>query len=49
MKVVFLNRFFYPDRSATSQFLTDLAFHLAGNGLLVTEQVNSARVYPAVM
>lgn len=29
MKVLFFNRFFYPDTSATSQILTDLAFHLA--------------------
>ena len=29
MKIVFVNRFFYPDHSATSQILTDLAFHLA--------------------
>lgn len=30
MKIIFLNRFFYPDQSATSQLLSDLAFHLAG-------------------
>lgn len=29
-KVIFVNRFFYPDQSATSQILTDLAFFLAG-------------------
>ena len=29
-QIVFINRFFYPDHSATSQLLTDLAFHLAG-------------------
>ncbi len=29
MKIVFVNRFFYPDTSATSQMLSDLAFHLA--------------------
>jgi colanic acid biosynthesis glycosyl transferase WcaI len=28
-KVIFVNRFFYPDQSATSQLLTDLAFFLA--------------------
>jgi len=27
--VIFVNRFFYPDHSATSQILSDLAFHLA--------------------
>ena len=30
--VIFLNRFFYPDHSATSQMLSDLAFALAGQG-----------------
>ena len=29
MNVVFLNRFFYPDISPTSQILSDLAFHLS--------------------
>lgn len=28
-RVVFLNRFFFPDQSASSQMLTDLAFHMA--------------------
>jgi len=32
MKVVFVNRFFYPDHSATSQLLSDLAFHLVDQG-----------------
>jgi glycosyltransferase involved in cell wall biosynthesis len=27
-KIIFINRFFYPDHSATSQFLSDLAFGL---------------------
>jgi glycosyltransferase involved in cell wall biosynthesis len=35
-KVVFVNRFFYPDHSATSQILTDLAFDLAREGLDVS-------------
>lgn len=30
MRLIFLNRFFWPDQSATSQMLTDLAFGLAG-------------------
>ena len=30
--VVFLNRFFYPDESATAQMLSDLAFDLAAKG-----------------
>ena len=28
-KIIFVNRFFHPDLSATSQLLSDLAFHLA--------------------
>ncbi|MDQ3025071.1 MAG: glycosyltransferase family 4 protein [Pseudomonadota bacterium] len=32
MKIVFFNRFFFPDTSATSQILSDLAFHLAMQG-----------------
>lgn len=32
MKLIFVNRFFYPDHSATSQILTDLAFELAKDG-----------------
>ena len=32
MKLIFLNRFFYPDHSATSQILSDLAFALAERG-----------------
>jgi len=28
-KIIFINRYFYPDHSATSQMLTDLAFGLA--------------------
>lgn len=34
--VIFLNRFFYPDESATSALLTDLAFSLAESGIAVT-------------
>ena len=29
MKLIFVNRYFHPDHSATSQLLCDLAFHLA--------------------
>lgn len=32
MKVIFVNRFFHPDHSATSQLVSDLAFHLAQHG-----------------
>jgi len=35
MRVIFLNRYFYPDHSATSQMLSDLAFFLAGAGIEV--------------
>lgn len=31
-RVFFVNRYFFPDESATSQLLGDLAFHLAGRG-----------------
>ena len=36
MKLIFLNRFFHPDHSATSQMLSDLAFALADRGHQVT-------------
>jgi colanic acid biosynthesis glycosyl transferase WcaI len=32
MKIIFLNRFFFPDHSATSQIVSDLAFALAERG-----------------
>ncbi|TSA16427.1 MAG: glycosyltransferase WbuB [Betaproteobacteria bacterium] len=35
MRVIFLNRYFYPDHSATSQMLSDLAFFLAASGVEV--------------
>lgn len=31
-KIIFVNRYFYPDHSATSQLLSDLAFDLASRG-----------------
>ena len=31
-KYIFINRYFYPDHSATSQLLSDLAFDLGGQG-----------------
>jgi colanic acid biosynthesis glycosyl transferase WcaI len=31
-RIIFLNRFFYPDHSATSQIVSDLAFYLAASG-----------------
>lgn len=36
MRVVCVNRFFWPDHSATSQLLADLAFHIAAQGGAVT-------------
>jgi hypothetical protein len=32
-RIIFVNHFFFPDRSATSQILSDLAFHLAGQAI----------------
>src|SRR5471030_2484192 len=31
-RLIFLNRYFFPDHSATSQILSDLAFYLADGG-----------------
>jgi glycosyltransferase involved in cell wall biosynthesis len=36
LRAIFINRFFYPDHSATSQMLSDLAFGLAERGLKIT-------------
>jgi glycosyltransferase involved in cell wall biosynthesis len=33
--IIFVNKYFYPDHSATSQILSDLAFYLAGSGYVV--------------
>ena len=43
-RVIFLNRFFFPDHSATSQLLSDLAFHLAGAGV-ETHVITSRQLY----
>ena len=32
-RLIVLNRFFYPDHSATSQILTDLRLHFAASGV----------------
>ncbi len=45
-RVIFLNRFFFPDHSATSQLLSDLAFHLARRGHAV-HVVTSRQRYDA--
>jgi colanic acid biosynthesis glycosyl transferase WcaI len=42
--VIFLNRFFYPDHSATSQIVSDLAFHLAASGMNV-HVITSGQLY----
>ena len=42
-RVIFVNRFYAPDQSATAQLLTDLAQHLAAQGWSVMiEWVSSA-------
>jgi glycosyltransferase involved in cell wall biosynthesis len=45
-RLIFVNRFFFPDFSATSQLLSDLAFHLASRGREV-HVVTSAQIYDA--
>lgn len=42
--VIFVNRYFHPDHSATSQLVSDLAFHLAARGWTV-EVVTSRQRY----
>jgi glycosyltransferase involved in cell wall biosynthesis len=44
VRIIFINRYFYPDHSATSQLLSDLAFYLARNGATITV-VTSRQVY----
>jgi colanic acid biosynthesis glycosyl transferase WcaI len=43
-RLIFVNRFFFPDHSATSQILSDLAFHLASAGRDV-HIVTSSQIY----
>ncbi len=43
-RVLFVNRYFYPDHSATSQMLSDLSFHLSERGGRV-EVVTSRQRY----
>jgi colanic acid biosynthesis glycosyl transferase WcaI len=45
-RLIFVNRFFFPDHSATSQILSDLACHLAASGREV-QAVTSAQIYDA--
>jgi colanic acid biosynthesis glycosyl transferase WcaI len=42
--VVFVNRYFYPDQSATSRMLSDLAFRLAAHGVQVAV-ITSRQLY----
>jgi glycosyltransferase involved in cell wall biosynthesis len=52
-RLIFVNRFFHPDHSATSQILSDLAFHLGETGfdvqILTSRQIydDSSRDLPA--
>lgn len=41
-RIVFVNRFFWPDQSATSQILSDVAFDLAAHGDTVTVVTSAA-------
>jgi colanic acid biosynthesis glycosyl transferase WcaI len=43
MRVIILNQFFYPDHSAASQFMTDLAESLVERGVEVTALSGRAR------
>src|SRR3984893_19333280 len=43
-RAIFLNLYFSPDHSATSQILTDLAFHVAASGM-ETHVVTSQQLY----
>jgi colanic acid biosynthesis glycosyl transferase WcaI len=43
-RLIFVNRFFFPDHSATSQILSDLAFYLAGQGNEV-HVITSRQIY----
>ena len=43
-RLIFVNRFFFPDHSATSQILSDLAFYLAGTGREI-QVVTSTQIY----
>lgn len=47
-RLIFINRFFFPDHSATSQILSDLAFHLADGGREV-HVVTSTQIYDAAV
>ncbi len=44
MKIIFVNRYFFPDHSATSQLLSDLAFDLAGRQARILV-ISSRQIY----
>ncbi len=44
MRIIFINRYFHPDHSATSQMLSDLAFALSERGYKV-DVVTSRQIY----
>lgn len=43
-RIIFINRYFYPDHSATSQILSDLAFNLSSHGYNI-EIITSRQKY----
>jgi hypothetical protein len=45
-RIIFINRSFFPDHSATSQILSDLAFHLVGRGADVQVVTSQQRYDP---
>ena len=47
-RLIVLNRFFYPDHSATSQILTDLRLHFAASGVDV-HVITSQQLYVAAI
>lgn len=44
-KIIFVNRFFFPDESATAQIVTDLAEHLCARGLSVWVVTSNASLH----
>ena len=46
MRIIFINRYFHPDHSATSQMVSDLAFALAVKGHAVAV-ITSQQLYDA--
>ena len=50
-RLIVLNRYFFPDLSATSQLLSDLMFHLSASGVdvhvITSRQLYELRKLPA--